>query len=357
MENVKSGKFPCPSCGGDMVYKPETKDLECTYCGSHAEIESSDFTPEEYRIDQLEDLSHKWGDEKRVIKCSNCSGETVIGIDEVTSECVFCGSHHVVTETLESGVQPESLIPFQVTTDTARVNFKKWAKGKFFAPNDLRKKNLNALKTIYIPSFTYDSNTISDYSAQKGTHYTVTRTKVVNGKTTTVREQKTRWRRVTGTYREDFDDVLIHASNKVEPRLIKQMQSFDLSALQAYQEAYLVGHPVERYKISIKEGWSEARDDIDRDIVDGIRRQVNGDEFRLEHKDTDYGTIMFKHILLPVWLSTYYYKDKLYNVYVNGQNGRVVGTYPKSAIKIALTILVIAIIILSIYYFGVYEQA
>jgi hypothetical protein len=47
----------------------------------------------------------------------------------------------------------------------------------------------------------------------------------------------------------------------------------------------------------------------------------------------------FKHILVPVWLLSYLYGTKSYQVVVNGATGRMAGEYPKSAWKIAFLVL------------------
>lgn len=59
--------------------------------------------------------------------------------------------------------------------------------------------------------------------------------------------------------------------------------------------------------------------------------------------------IKFKHILLPIWISAYTYKNKTYNYMVNGQNGKVKGEAPLSFLKILLIIIVVIGIIAILY--------
>jgi len=357
---INSGQFPCPNCGAFMKYSPETGGLSCEYCKTEMDITKDDSEIKEYRFDVLDELSnHHWNDDKRVIKCESCGGETIIRMNEITKTCVFCGSAQVVTEALEEGIPPESLIPFMVTRAAARADIKRWVSGKFYAPKALKElKKLDKLTSLYIPYFTFDSDTSTFYIGQKGTHYYVSRTKIVDGKTKTVRERRTRWQHVDGVYKEAFDDILIHATNKLDQKLLQSMKSFDLKALEAYQEEYLIGHQAERYTVKLTDGWDEAKTEMKQIIYQGIRNQVGGDEFRLTNHTTDYGDPYFKHILLPVWITTYAYKDKTYPVYINGQTGHVVGEYPKSIIKILLTIVGfvgIAIIIYMLINSGVFQ--
>jgi len=42
----------------------------------------------------------------------------------------------------------------------------------------------------------------------------------------------------------------------------------------------------------------------------------------------------FNYVLLPLFISNYTYREKLFNFYINGATGRIAGRYPKSAAKI-----------------------
>jgi hypothetical protein len=57
--------------------------------------------------------------------------------------------------------------------------------------------------------------------------------------------------------------------------------------------------------------------------------------------------------LLPVWLLTYTYGTKNYQVTVNGSTGKITGEYPLSWVKITIAIL-IGLILLAIF-FGMQE--
>jgi len=50
-----------------------------------------------------------------------------------------------------------------------------------------------------------------------------------------------------------------------------------------------------------------------------------------------------------VYATAYNFKGKTYSVLINGQNGKIAGQYPKSPLKIALIIIIIAGIIGGIF--------
>ena len=61
--------------------------------------------------------------------------------------------------------------------------------------------------------------------------------------------------------------------------------------------------------------------------------------------------IKFKHILLPIWISAYIYKVKVYRFMINGQTGEVDGESPVSIIKVMLLILVILAVVGGGYFY------
>jgi hypothetical protein len=67
--------------------------------------------------------------------------------------------------------------------------------------------------------------------------------------------------------------------------------------------------------------------------------QVPGDTHRNLSIAPSYAGRTFKHILVPVWLLSYNYGAKAYQVVVNGYTGAIAGKYPFSVWKIVLTIL------------------
>ena len=83
-------------------------------------------------------------------------------------------------------------------------------------------------------------------------------------------------------------------------------------------------------------------------IIEGtIRSDIGGDEQRIHSAATRYSNITFKHILLPVWMSAYRYRDKIYRIVINARTGEVQGERPYSAWKIA------GMVLLGLLFFGV----
>jgi hypothetical protein len=79
-----------------------------------------------------------------------------------------------------------------------------------------------------------------------------------------------------------------------------------------------------------------------------VRSDIGGDEQRITTMNTTYSDITFKHILLPIWISSYRYKGKVYRFLINGQTGEVQGERPYSALKIMLAVLLVIAVIVGI---------
>ncbi len=85
-----------------------------------------------------------------------------------------------------------------------------------------------------------------------------------------------------------------------------------------------------------------------------IRQSRGYDHYRSMRYDHRFSDVRFKHILLPVWLSSYTYRGKIYRFMVNGETGRVAGKAPVSPLKVLLACLLaagaVALIALLVYF-------
>jgi hypothetical protein len=69
---------------------------------------------------------------------------------------------------------------------------------------------------------------------------------------------------------------------------------------------------------------------------------------------TNWSGLTYKHILLPLWVGTYRYRNRRYRVLVNGQTGKVSGAKPNDPLKAfgffaSLTATFVAILLVLLY--------
>ena len=90
---------------------------------------------------------------------------------------------------------------------------------------------------------------------------------------------------------------------------------------------FLAGFSAERYKSGLKAVWERAKLYINKILRNDIRAIIKRgcDVVGTVNISTNYNDIKYKHMLLPVWISAYTFKDKVYNFFINGQTGEVQG--------------------------------
>jgi hypothetical protein len=273
--------------------------------------------------------------------------------------CPFCGTPVVAKAHTEHVLRPKSLLPFAVAREEGVKLFKQWLSSLWFAPNALKHAADDASKSklsgIYVPHWTYDANTISCYTGERGDDYWETQhyTTTENGKTVhkTRQVRKTRWHRVSGVVYEMFDDILVLASESLPAKYAEKLEPWDLHNLVPFEEKYLAGFRTERYQVSLERGFDRACNVMDDAIRVAIKHDIGGDHQRIHSVQTRRQNLTFKHILLPIWLSAYQYKGQAYRFMVNARTGEVQGERPWSFWKILLAVLGTAAVALGIWYF------
>ena len=259
----------------------------------------------------------------------------------MTLTCPFCGSHYVTEISAHSPrLRPETMVPHKIPRERANALFGAWVKRRYFAPRAFRRgSHKTEMQGVYLPYFTFDSDLSTSFSGQGGRRRIVTYTVRVNGKTQTRTRTVIDWYPVSGTEAAYFDDAPVCAGGHADPALLGKIGPFSLKNLNVYNPAYLAGFFAERYTIGLKDGFSAVRPQIESRMEAGIRSSLGYDTYRMMSYHHTHRSVRFKHILLPVWLSSYRYGGKTYSFMVNGESGKIAGRAPISALKVALTVL------------------
>ncbi len=343
-------QFPCRQCGAVLRFRPGTDAIVCDHCGFENPIPKRPWTRiEEQDLDQgLRRLGETQPvEEKRVVKCGACAAEYTFDPNIHAAACPFCGSAVVADTHSVRVIQPAALVPFELDQRQGQEALRKWLGGLWFAPSDLVKyaQTEGKLVGMYIPYWTYDAETLSDYEGERGDAYYfdepyTTRDKDGNTVTAMRRRRYVRWTTVAGHVERFFDDVLVVASRSLPKIYADRLDSWRLASLQPYRAEYLAGFRSEVYQVDLKEGFLRAKVRMEEVIREDVRRDIGGDEQRIHGIRTAWQDLTFKHILLPIWLAAYRYGGKSYQFLVNGQTGEVEGARPYSWIKIGIAVLV-----------------
>lgn len=353
-------QFPCQQCGAVLKYAAGTTHLLCEHCGTQNLIEARGGAIEEYDLGQaLRQLAQAPASTAATptIHCNECGAGFQFEAKIHAGECPFCGTPIVAATAEIKPIQPKSLLPFGIDEAAARRRFQRWIAGLWFAPNAVKKyaRGDTKLSGVYLPFWTFDSQTSTTYSGERGdVYYVREQVQVVrNNRVVTETRQvpKIRWTPVSGRVQRFFDDVLVGASHSLPRKILDALQPWDLHALIPYDENYLSGYRSEYYQVELADGFDRARQVMDDQIYLDICRDIGGDHQRIHRVDTRHGNTTYKHCLLPIWSAAFRYRDKSYRFVINGRTGKVQGERPYSIWKIALACLSALLLAAGIYYY------
>lgn len=351
-------QFPCERCGAKVTFAPGTSALRCPYCGNETHIPAtSDGIAE---LDFQAAAFDRLGDDAETedvssVRCASCGALVEPSPSHEAFPCPYCGSSIVAQATSQRLIKPQALLPFRIDKNEARKLFRTWIAKLWFAPDALRKlaRVEGRLQGLYAPYWTYDSDTRSRYTGQRGDNYAVTKTRTVtrDGKRVTerYRDVEVRWRPASGAVRRDFDDMLVVGSRSLPRDLAEELEPWDLEGLLSYADEYLSGFTAERYQVDVGEGWTRAQERMETVIRGDVKRDIGGDHQRILTLSTTHDNVTFKHVLLPMWICSYRYKDRIYRFLINARTGEVQGQRPWSWVKITLTALFVAAVAFLLY--------
>jgi predicted RNA-binding Zn-ribbon protein involved in translation (DUF1610 family) len=354
-------QLTCEQCAAVLSYAPGTSELTCQYCGHSNPIVDQPIEIVEHDLyDALQrGLDQAPVDEAHVAKCTSCGAQFTFERAEHAGGCPFCGQPVVADTGTLRQIRPSAVLPFAIRQEEARERVKGWLKGLWFAPSKLKDfgRTEGALAGMYLPYWTYDSHTETDYRGQRGTIYLepVRMVRVVNGRRVadTQMVQKVRWQPVRGRVRRHFDDVVVLGSRSLPAWITDRLGPWDLHDLRPYTPEYLTGFQSEAYQVALGEGFENAKEKMRAALQADVAADIGGDLQRIERMEIRHDEPTFKHILLPAWLGAVRYGGKVYRLCVNGRTGLVQGERPYSAWKIAFAVLLAAILVgLFLYLYG-----
>jgi DNA-directed RNA polymerase subunit RPC12/RpoP len=345
-QSIEDGKgriFPCDQCGADLEFAIGQQSLQCPYCGSLKQIvwdDAWELVEHDYlaMLARLEDLrTHQRGDHKATgaheVRCESCGANVVFQGTLTSTTCPYCGSplqRDDVHECRER-IPVDGVLPFQVTREQAAENLRQWVRSRWFAPNEfLRQGARGKFNGCYFPYFTFDSVTFTRYAGQRGDYYYVT----VKQGNQTVTQRRTRWTPASGAFERLFDDVLVMVAQDENAALLRELEPWPLGKCRRFTPEALAGLFARTYDVPLDQGFEHARARMEQAIEAEVRRRIGGNEQRITSRKTSHSAITFKHLLLPVWLLVYRYRDRPYRVTVNAATGEVHGERPYSWVKI-----------------------
>jgi hypothetical protein len=176
--------------------------------------------------------------------------------------------------------------------------------------------------SVYLPCWTFDLGGQLKWHALVGEQ----------------RGRQTVWTARDDIYLVYHDDLIVPASHTISKELLDDVLEFDTKALRPYSLDLLADQAVEIYQVSLADASLVARQralNIAREYV--LSHSLAGQQVK-DFQMNSLGLIVesYKLALLPLWLTTYRYKNETFAVAVNGQTGKAAGQVPRSGMQKAL---------------------
>ncbi len=348
-------KHACPACGAQAEWNPAKQKLICAFCGTESPYQLDRQTGKVLELDlvtMLRDLPEDergWLTSRRSVQCQSCRAVMVFDEARVGQNCEFCGSPALVDyQEIKSPIRPQGLLPFRVDRNKVRDDIQRWWGSKWLAPGKLSKSALvDTLHSLYIPYWTFDAQVHCPWQAEAGYYYYVTvPARDSKGRNTTRQERRTRWEPASGAIDHFFDDEAVPGTQGLPLELLRQVEPFPTKEVVPYDTAYLSGHVVEHYRVVLIDAAQRSQAQMQAALEQLCAQAVPGDTHRNLQIEPQYSGRTFKHVLVPVWLLSYNFGAKTFQVIVNGYTGQIAGKYPYSIWKILLLILVAVIVAL-----------
>ncbi len=347
---TKKQQFACTSCGAALRFAPGTTSLVCPYCGSTAAITTGASPRNDYVAYAAEPHDDLAALPPFSVRCANCGSEQTT--TAVASRCPGCDGPVVVTDDLDGRLKsPDGIVPFVVDRERAGKEFRGWVSSRWFAPSALKKVvRADRMRGAYLPYWTFDDKTSTDYTGQRGEYYYTTETYTTtdgngNSHTETRQVRHTAWHRASGRVARDFVDLTVAAVHSPDPDVLRKLGPWSTQDATGFEPQFLSGFDSPRYTVPAETGFAVAQQEMAEQIEEDCRRDIGGDEQRVRSMQTTDSDVRFRLLLMPVWLATYVFSGTTYHVHVNANTGEVIGERPYSAVKIALLVLGVAALV------------
>ena len=352
--------YRCPSCEAGMEYAINDQKLHCQYCGKSFSMdewaklwneknekklqeekakrereEAERIAAEQAEIlagEKEAESAPEWGTDTyfydthldevqirnirrrratikmQIVRCSACGAELATNEVNLSSICAYCGQAAVIKDRVEDYLQPDYIVPFKITSEIAEGLIREKFQLAKYVPEEARDFKVEDLHSIYVPYWLYDVYLNDKVIVPSHAHSK--KNASLNG--------------VKPGYM--FHKIPADGSSKMPDEAAIWLTPYDLSQAVPFDGAYLSGHCAERYDEGSQDKMGTVLNRARAMFLDtfSVRSKNNKKELLDSHVQGKIESC--DYYLLPVWVLTFRVHGELKTIYLNGQNGKVVGT-------------------------------
>jgi len=318
LRDADAQRFMCPKCGGRMSFEPQGQSLCCDYCTrDHALATGPSHDEKDFIIAMATMKGHGRPLREQVFHCSGCGAEFILPPGQISANCVYCDSPHVVSlERSKDLLAPDAIIPHAFTQKQAIKLLVQWVQENKIKPQ----KQVDLPRGLYLPLWTFDIGGVIDYTGEM----------FESRNDGFLKNDQRNVIRVTDQYPVMLDDWPLPASRKLSAVFLKLIPAFDLKSLKPYDARFLASWPAEIYDVPMADASLEARSQAFRKYQNELPYLLNG--INIVHTSSANLVVeSFKLNLLPVWMTEIPFGGREHLVLINGQSGVVASDLPGQA--------------------------
>jgi len=329
-EHTRVIEYKCPCCGAGLLFGGE-EQLKCQYCDNTFDIntvkavnESEAESKDEISWEHSEQQQWKDSEQEaiRAYQCPSCGGEIVTDAHTAATFCPFCDNPAIMPSRLTGTLRPDALLPFCNSKEDAKTAFLKLCKGKPLLPKGFTsEQRVEKITGMYVPFWLYDCDT--DF------HGNYKATRIHRWSDTRYHYTKTDHFLLRRMAKGHFSGIPMDGSSKMDDTFMESIEPFDYGKLVDFDMAYLSGFFADKYDVPSEMGENRIRQRVERTVHEELQKTMlgyasvipTGKSLNIHHSKARY-------VLLPVWMLNTKYRDKIYTFAMNGQTGKMTGTFP-----------------------------
>jgi DNA-directed RNA polymerase subunit RPC12/RpoP len=330
-----------------LIFDVVKTDLVCEYCGTIHPTEKKRVAGEvEQSIDFVMPTTraHRWAEAQQQVSCAQCGAISLLPPAQKADRCPYCGSQRFLTAAgAVELIDPHAIALMKIDAKITGQKVKEWFRQGAFTPDDLANRSRNLqMRPAYYPFWAFD-----------GTLEVAWHCEVNEGS-----NRAPHWVMRSGNSAKMFDDVLVPGIKAISVGDLKLIEPYDLQDLFAFSPDFLIGWTALAYDLPLADASLQARERVVKLLRNSLEAEiVPGRQKRnVTLGAGNWSGLMYKLILLPLWMGHYEYRGRKYGLFVNGQNGKVGGQKPRDTVKagliivaVILTILVLVIVVYIVF--------
>lgn len=344
----------CPNCGAPLKFDPSSQNNKCEFCLSEFTNEELSRLNKDVLKDKTADIelenfeSSKNDFDKEKLGqyiCDSCGAEVVTDKTTATTFCYYCHSPVILQDRLSGEFKPKKIISFKIPRKAAQERFKEWvSKYKFVPKTFISDAHLEMMTGLYVPNWMINTKARVSVNGEI-TSTTISR----NGNYQTNNYKEYTINRKGRVY---INNIKKLALKKIDRDLIESIDPYNYKEAVDFDVNYLNGFFAEKYDIAKEEFEVEFRNQAKNFVERKIRADLSGYSSVKIENDINIENSDFSYTLLPVWILTYKYMDKIYIYALNGQTGKAFGELPLDKNKLIISSMKFGFIVLTLLLLG-----